>query len=73
MRHIMTLAKPKVRRCYIKGYQLEKKEIPDDVPWIHFLPFPGHQSSVWGLSEQWAMFKKSCLILARHGKVKKSL
>jgi hypothetical protein len=23
-----------------QGYQLEKKEIPDDVSWIHSLPYP---------------------------------
>jgi len=37
---------------YNQGYQLEKKEIPDDVPWIHSLPSPGDQSSVCNLKAQ---------------------
>jgi hypothetical protein len=36
------------------GYQFEKKEIPDDVSWIHSLTYsPGDQISIWSLSSQW--------------------
>jgi hypothetical protein len=39
-----------VRVCV--GLHLEKKEIPDDVPWIHSLPFPGDISSAWSQCAQ---------------------
>jgi hypothetical protein len=53
-----------------QGYQLQKKEIPDDVTWIHSLPSPGDQSSIWRLTAQWDIHLK---ILVNHRIAKNSL
>jgi hypothetical protein len=41
--------------------------------WIHSVPSPGDQSSIWSLSVRWDIFKekKTYLTLAHHRKVKK--
>jgi hypothetical protein len=45
-------------RSVIHIYQLQKEEIPDDVSWIHSLPSPRDESSMWSLSAQWDILKK---------------
>jgi hypothetical protein len=56
-----------------QDYQLQKKDILDDVSWIHSFPSPGDQNGIWSQSAQWDILEKSCFILAHHGKMKKSL
>jgi hypothetical protein len=38
---------------HTKGCQLDKKEIADDMSWIHSLFSPGGQSNIRNLSAQW--------------------
>jgi hypothetical protein len=47
-----------VLRYFLQCYQLEKREIPYEVSWIHSLPSPGDQNSIWSLSAQWDILQE---------------